>query len=152
MDEIHEKIHTMQEVQEKQREDCGEFQKALYTLIEAQKNTTRNVDALAQDVKGVLKSSMHFELLEKKLEMTNTRINKLEGNNFEIVKKDIDVMQKKLDKIDIKAVEANIKTDNEKIKLLEDSKTWGFRLIVGAVILGVIGLFFDLKLHSMIGG
>jgi len=81
------------------KRDIKDINKALYTLVEAQSNTTHNVDMLANDVKEMLKGSMSCNL-----------------------------------------VDAQVREQDKRITVLEDSKTWGFRLVVGAVILAFIGL------------
>jgi Cu2+-containing amine oxidase len=156
-DGFQERLHDLKEEQERQRDKCGEFSKALVQLIEAQKNTTRNVDALAADVKGVLKSTMHFELLEKKLELTNARVAKLEttATQCPVVLNDLKECQDHIK--DIKKVDQNVITqrlgETEKdIKELQDSKSWGYKLIIGAVVMGIIGLIFDWKLHTLVSG
>ena len=156
-DGLQERLHDLKEEQDRQRDKCGEFSKALVQLIEAQKNTTRNVDALAADVKGVLKSTMHFELLEKKLELTNARIAKLEVSSQDcpVVKSDLKACQeavKTLEKTDYKLIDEKIENNAKDIGELKESKTWGYRFLIGAVILGVVGLLFDFKLHSLISG
>jgi len=157
MDEIQDRIQEIKKEQDEQRKNCGELQQAISALVEAQKNTTRNVDTLAADVKGVLKTTMHFELLDKKLELTNARISKIEAtsNQCPIINKDISDLQtkvKELENRDYSVVKRRVEETEKDIKDLIESKTWGFRLIVGAVLLGILGLMFDLKLHSMIGG
>jgi hypothetical protein len=126
-------MELIEEEQKRQRERCVNFEKALSTLIEAQKNTTRNVDNLATDVKGMLKNSLHFDILEKELELTNNRLLKMEDMNFNQMKQDIKSLDKKMEGI-------------------EQSKTWLWRLIVGAIILNLVGLVYDMKLHSIAGG
>ncbi len=88
------------------RKRCDEIQKALYTLVEAQKNTTKNVDRLAEDVKVLIKNAYEFHVLEHDISDLNKRC------------------------------------DN-----LESSKQWGFRLIVGAVIMSAVGFLLNVKLH-----
>jgi len=61
--------------------DIEDIQKALYTLIEAQKNTTRNVDSLSADVKGMLKTTLNFSLIEKEIAHMEERVKHLEDHN-----------------------------------------------------------------------
>ena len=159
MDEngLQERLHDLKEEQDRQRENCGEFSKALAQLIEAQKNTTRNVDTLALDVKGVLKSAMHFELLEKKLEITNLRLSKLEtkSNDCPIVKSDIATCKHDVEEFknfDQSLITEKLDNLEKDIKELKDSKSWGYKLLIGAFIMGVLGLLFDLKLHFLVAG
>jgi len=88
----------MEELEEVKR-DIKDINKALYTLIEAQSNTTHNVDMLSSDVKEMLKASMSCDI-----------------------------------------VNSDVKDIEKRVSILEDSKTWGFRLVIGAVILAVVGL------------
>ncbi len=62
MDEI---AHLEKDV-DKIQEDLGVMREAIHTLIESQKNTTKNVDSLTADMKTLLKdSSKHEENLGK---------------------------------------------------------------------------------------
>lgn len=83
--------------------DIKAIREALYTLIEAQRNTTKNVDALADDLKEVFKTTQNFNLLETKL------------NTLEL-----------------------------KLKKIEDTKTWEYRIFIGAVVGGIITLISKL--------
>ncbi len=92
-------------VQERHENKIENLQEAMYTLIEAQKNTTRNVDHLAEDVKEMLKSAGSCAVVESKIVSLEKRT-----------------------------------------KVLEDSKTWGFRLIIGGLIMSIIGVVSKLSL------
>lgn len=46
----------------------NEINTALYTLIEAQKNTTKNVDTLTTDVKELTKTITNYEAISKRVE------------------------------------------------------------------------------------
>ena len=110
---MHEEISTVkndvmfiQKEHQEARKRCDEIQKALYTLVEAQKNTTKNVDRLADDVKALIKNSSEYHVLENNISALTLRMNEI-----------------------------------------EDSKQWGFRLIVGAVIMSLVGILYDFRGH-----
>lgn len=90
---------TMDKNVDKYDAKVNKINNALYTLIEAQKNTTKNVDNLTADIKSISKTLSHLESIDRRL--------------------------------------------ND----LENSKTWGFRLVItGAIgfvvwiLKGLVGL------------
>ncbi len=87
------------ESEEEVKRDIKDINKILYQLVEAQSNTTHNVDMLSKDVKEMLKASMSCDIVDN----------------------------------DVKDLE-------KRVSILEDSKTWGFRLVAGAVMMAVVGL------------
>lgn len=103
-DEVSRDITELKQDFAEHKHEIGDIQKALYTLIEAQKNTTRNVDTLSLDVKEMLKSSLGFDIVKKEVDLLTLRVNSL-----------------------------------------EESKNWGFKLIVGTVLTSVIGLLIGIK-------
>ena len=136
---MREQLDQIQDEQNKQREKCGNFQADMATLLEMQKNTTRNVDSLAQDVKGLLKNALHFEVLDKKIDATNIKLTKTE-NEVEL--------------LDISKIKRDITENRKDIDTLEKSRTWGFRLITGALAIGIIKIIIDMEIYKffVVGG
>ena len=104
--DVKDDVKIIQHEHNEARRRCDEIQKALYTLVEAQKNTTKNVDRLADDVKALIKNSSEYHILE-----------------------------------------SSITAVNKKCDDLEESKQWGFRLIIGAVLLSLVRLLYEAKDH-----
>ena len=84
---------------DRQQGDISTIKDALYTLIEAQRNTTKNVDNLTQDMKEVIRAHSNFD-----------------------------------------TVEAQITSVEKRIKKIEETKTWEYRIFIGTVITGVVAL------------
>ncbi len=59
---------------DKSQNDIKSIREALFTLIEAQRNTTKNVDNLATDLKEVFKITQNLYIFE-------TRLKELEGKS-----------------------------------------------------------------------
>jgi len=97
-----EQLHELRKKQDKHASEISEIKQALAELIQMQKNTTRNVNELSNDVKEMLKKSLSHEMQEKE-----------------------------------------IKILHERIDSLEETKTWTFRLVTGAIIMAVLSLLFD---------
>jgi septal ring factor EnvC (AmiA/AmiB activator) len=78
--EIMAEVRELKRQHEKQRDKINELHTSLYTLIESQKITTRNMERLTEDIKDILKSSSSIEVVEKEIVMINHRLKDLEDN------------------------------------------------------------------------
>ena len=92
-----EQIDRIADSLDKTKDEVQEIKSALTTLIEAQRNTTKNVDNLTTDMKKLIKSTASFDVIETELHQLDQRVKKI-----------------------------------------EDTKTWEYRIIIGAIVGGII--------------
>ena len=58
--------------------DIEVMRQAIYTLIESQKNTTKNVDSLTADMKEIIKTSGYHDVHRGKITSIEKRLKKIE--------------------------------------------------------------------------
>jgi uncharacterized coiled-coil DUF342 family protein len=80
IESVRDDVKVIQREHGEARRRCDEIQKALYTLVEAQKNTTKNVDRLADDVKALIKNASEYHVLEVGIENINKKVEELESS------------------------------------------------------------------------
>jgi uncharacterized coiled-coil DUF342 family protein len=73
-------VYTIKQEHHEARRRCDDIQRALYTLVEAQKNTTKNVDRLADDVKILIQNSSEYHILENNIENLEKKCEELEAS------------------------------------------------------------------------
>ncbi len=71
-------IEHLEKDLDKTQDDLTIMREAIYTLIESQKNTTKNVDALTKDMKEIIKGTGQYEAQSNKIASIEKRIKTME--------------------------------------------------------------------------
>lgn len=73
-----EEIKYLEKEIDKTQDDLSVMREAIYTLIESQKNTTKNVDALTKDMKEIIKQAGKHETNANKIISLEKRVKTME--------------------------------------------------------------------------